>query len=390
MTAGNVALALSGGGSRAIAFHLGCLRALHKNGILQNVAAISSVSGGSVLAALYCHHPGDFDSFEAKVRKILAHGFLRPAWRIAFTTREGVAAIACFFPLVLERLAACLIRSIMRPIAPRLVDNISWLKEPLFNRSASRTTILRRVFSELFNGDTLPQLRADRPKLIILACELQHQSAFYFASDGVGSWRLGEADPQDIEIAQAVAASAAYPGLLPALDERMTFRRHGTVETKRVVLTDGGVYDNLGLAPLWPDRDPRISLHVENYERIIACRAGYGLKQGPPAIFWPSRMIAVLNCALSRAENVSINRLFDLQKSGKLKGVLLPYLGQADNNLAFPPDDLVTASEVAAYPTDFSPMPHNWITLLSQRGEQLVHSLLREHWSDLLDPDSDC
>ncbi|MEJ0061498.1 MAG: patatin-like phospholipase family protein [Terricaulis sp.] len=47
-------LALSGGGSRAIAFHLGCLRALNEIGILSRIDVISSVSGGSVLAGIYC------------------------------------------------------------------------------------------------------------------------------------------------------------------------------------------------------------------------------------------------------------------------------------------------------------------------------------------------
>ena len=48
----DIGLALSGGGSRAMAFHLGCLRALHDEGLLDQVATISAVSGGSVLAAL--------------------------------------------------------------------------------------------------------------------------------------------------------------------------------------------------------------------------------------------------------------------------------------------------------------------------------------------------
>lgn len=46
----SIALALSGGGARAMAFHLGCLRALHDLGILQRVSTITAVSGGSVLA----------------------------------------------------------------------------------------------------------------------------------------------------------------------------------------------------------------------------------------------------------------------------------------------------------------------------------------------------
>ena len=40
-----VGLALSGGGTRAMAFHLGCLRALDDLGILGKVEVVSGVSG---------------------------------------------------------------------------------------------------------------------------------------------------------------------------------------------------------------------------------------------------------------------------------------------------------------------------------------------------------
>jgi NTE family protein len=41
-----------------MAFHLGCLRALRSEGLLDEVSTISAVSGGSVVAALYCSYPG--------------------------------------------------------------------------------------------------------------------------------------------------------------------------------------------------------------------------------------------------------------------------------------------------------------------------------------------
>jgi len=45
-----IALCLSGGGYRAILFHLGALRRLNELNILSKVSTISSVSGGSILA----------------------------------------------------------------------------------------------------------------------------------------------------------------------------------------------------------------------------------------------------------------------------------------------------------------------------------------------------
>src|SRR5688572_11803468 len=86
----NIGLALSGGGSRAIAFHLGCLRAPYEAGLLDRVATISSIPGGSVVAALYCTTPGGFDAFEVQARGMLAQGLVRPSIQIALTTTDGL------------------------------------------------------------------------------------------------------------------------------------------------------------------------------------------------------------------------------------------------------------------------------------------------------------
>jgi NTE family protein len=77
------------------------------------------------LAALYCHHCGDFNSFENKVRGILAKGFIRPAVRVALTTREGVSVLVCVLPLAVERLAAFLVRLALRAIDPNTASEIT-------------------------------------------------------------------------------------------------------------------------------------------------------------------------------------------------------------------------------------------------------------------------
>ena len=287
-----IALALSGGGSRAMAFHLGCLRGLHQAGLLDQVSVISSVSGGSVLAALYCSEPGGFEDFERRVRETLTRGFVGPAIGVALTTLEGVKAVATFAVLGTDRLAAFVVRRGLKLTRLPLERNWRWLRESPLRRWASRTTILQRTFSRLFGGRTLPQLRSDRPRLIIVACELRAKAAFYFTAERLHCWRYGSADASQVEIAHAVAASASYPVALPALDECMTFTKDGAAAVKRVTLTDGGVYDNLGLAPFWPDRDAQISLDAGPFNRIIVCRAGYGLEIADPSTFMPSRLIA--------------------------------------------------------------------------------------------------
>jgi hypothetical protein len=90
-----VGLALSGGGSRAIAFHLGCLRALHDLGILPQVKVLSTVSGGSIIGGLYAATDAPFPEFERRVRETLARGLVLPAVRTAFLTAEGPKALLC-------------------------------------------------------------------------------------------------------------------------------------------------------------------------------------------------------------------------------------------------------------------------------------------------------
>lgn len=69
-----IGLALSGGGYRAAAYHIGALRALHKLGVLDKVDVISSVSGGSIIAASYALYDGDYESFEKKFSEKMRKG----------------------------------------------------------------------------------------------------------------------------------------------------------------------------------------------------------------------------------------------------------------------------------------------------------------------------
>ena len=95
-TSRSIGIALSGGGSRAMAFHLGCLRTLHRLGILERARVLSTVSGGSVIGAMYAAHEGSFDAFEHRIRSVLQAGFVKPALGTAFTTMEGLKAVCCF------------------------------------------------------------------------------------------------------------------------------------------------------------------------------------------------------------------------------------------------------------------------------------------------------
>ncbi len=316
---------------------------------------------------------------------------LGPSVRTAVTTLEGLRAALCCLLVGCVNIAVVLLGWIVwllslfaSPENRKQWQFESW-HSPL-RRFASRTTILRRTLDDrVFNGMQLRALRGRRPLLIISAAELRTGSAFYFSPEESGSWRFGKLARTDVTLAEAVTASAAYPLFLPAVDESLPFdRRDGSRVEERVVLTDGGVYDNLGLAPLWPGRDPSVSLNVQAVDTIICCRAGYGLRQDPPTQFLMGCLKSAFACVQDRAQNGAMNRLFDLKRAGVLRGFVLPYLGMDDSRLKFPPADLVTREEAYAYPTDFSAMKGEWVDKLSRRGEQLTRALVEEHAPELI------
>jgi NTE family protein len=381
-----IGLALSGGGSRAIAFHLGCLRALNHLGLLDRISVLSTVSGGSVIGAYFMAHQGDFSSFDARIREVLARGLAKPMVR-RLLSPLGIKITTAFITIGLLAMCAALFKllaTIAGLIAPsRLSNKFERLefRSPL-HRFASRTTLLEATLDDLlFEGASLSTLPA-QPHLVINATELRTGSAFRFGTLESGSWRWGRLHRNDISVAHAVAASAAYPLFLPAFDETLTFEKDGALRSSRVVLTDGGIYDNLGLGCLWPDRSPEISLNVIPVDTIICCSAGYGLRQDPPSQFIFARMLSVFSTTFERAQNAAIHRLHDTKRSGKIRAFVLPYLGQLDCELPNPPPNLVRREEAHAYPTNFNAMPTEWIDRLSLRGEQLTLCLARTYIAD--------
>ncbi len=219
-----LALCLSGGGFRATLFHLGVIRRLHEVGLLARVDTISSVSGGSIMAAFLAD-------------RALELG--------------GVAAIADF-----ERdLAAPLRRFTSRDLrtAPILRHLLwSWATPgPLARAMVER---FRRRLSQRRLAE-LPE----RPRFVLCATDVVFGVGWTFTRERVGDWQVGYAPtPQDLPLAFAVAASACFPpvfGPLPVDLPAESFRRGAYTGANRdrllagLALTDGGVYDNLGLEP---------------------------------------------------------------------------------------------------------------------------------------------
>jgi len=378
----NIGLALSGGGSRAIAFHLGCLRALDDLGLLSRLQVVSSVSGGSVLAAMYAYSGDEFAKFDARVSALLRRGLTRDIAR-AFLTPRALAKAAWYLTTAYS---AGIARAFFRLIPDSRTPGVFDANRPPPMRLYSRTEAFRDALATgLFGNLCMDDVARESLQTIINATELRTGSAFRFGSRESRCWRFGTIPKSDALVADAVASSAAYPLALPALDRVYNFEsRSGERKTERVLLTDGGVYENLGVSPLEPGRHPSIASNAYAPDYIVACDAGSGLLDADSfATRWPARMKRTFLATFRKVQDATRNRLHALAESGDISGFVLAYLGQQDRSLPWKPPALPSREAVYLYPTDFSPMDQNNIDRLALRGELLTRFLIAYYLPDL-------
>jgi NTE family protein len=232
-----IALALSGGGYRAMLFHTGALLRLNELGLLSELRRVSSVSGGSISAAY------------------LGANWKRLVWDKGVATNfraVHVDPILDFSRSTIDRICG----TVGFLTQGRLVSSVvAWFYD-----------------HALFHGATLQDLPANSegPLFVICAANLTTGSVWRFSRPYMADWRVGRVGNPKLRLALAVAASSAFPPLLSPMrlnltkyaleqwpernDEAVVPPRLPDYVRKRAVLTDGGAYDNHGIEPVddWP------------------------------------------------------------------------------------------------------------------------------------------
>jgi NTE family protein len=342
-----------------------------------------------VIGALYAYgHHTSFEDFDARVVSLLKQGL---QWRIVRT-----ALLSTHLPKILATLLingggsllTVLMRSIVRLMrwAPgRLHQQLSiWLSsvEDRLPIWGSLTTALEALLArELFGKMRMQDVRVAGLEVVINACDLRTGTAFRFGSKKSGGWRYGQVvNGGALPLAKAVAASAAFPALLPPLVETFDFERHGRTQRQTLTLSDGGVYDNLGLAVVEPNRDSNVSVNAYSPTHIISLNAGAGQFPIGSKTFWfTARLMRSFEAIYRKGQDAAYRRLHEYTSSGQLKGFALIYLGQNDASLPVQSPDLIPREAVREYPTDFASMSQRDIDLLAGRGEQLTRLLVSRY-----------
>ena len=221
-----IALCLSGGGYRAMLFHTGALWRLNELGYLRRLDRISSVSGGSITAACLGMNWNEL-AFDGNN---VAQGFQQ--WLVA--------------PI--------------RRLAGKTIDFGSVLGGILIPRKTVAEKVVAAYRKHLFGDATLQDLPDDPPRFVINATNVQTGSLWRFSKPYMADYRVGLVHDPQVDLATAVGASAAFPPMLSpvrlslpagAFGQEGRGPLHRSPFTTDVVLSDGGVYDNLGLQTAW-------------------------------------------------------------------------------------------------------------------------------------------
>lgn len=354
-----IGLALSGGGFRATAFGLGALRALHDRDLLKDIEVVSGISGGSLLTAMWAYGPNSFKEFDDTVTDLLRRGLHRELVLRAIGPKRAIANMA----------------SVAGTLLPGRYKR---------DRKSTRTEALADALSACdFGSKNMADVTHPRLRTIISATDLSTGNAVRFGSE-VSSCSPHGIISEHVSVADAVAASAAFPLLLPQLNRSYTFQlADGTEQPRTMLMTDGGVYDNLGLSPLLPGRSRKYTEHVYDLDYIIAVDAGVGRMVKNSPNFLPGRLARSFGIVHTRSQDGDRARVHELTRSGNLQGVIYSYLGMNDARLPVVVPDLVLRKHVAEYPTNFAPVPEEALRALTKRGEQLTRALISNYCPEL-------
>jgi NTE family protein len=282
-----IALCLSGGGYRAMLFHLGSLWRLNEFGYLKQLTRVSSVSGGSITA-----------------------GALGSKWSKLAFDGNGVAS-----NFVQEVVAP------VRTLAGKTIDEGSIIGG-IFTSGSIAEKIADAYRKHLFGNATLQDLPNDPPRFVINATSVQTGALFRFSKPFLADYRVGLQTNPTVELAVAVAASSAFPPVLSPLRLELdpsawapasghkSEDLHKDPYLSDVVLTDGGVYDNLGLETAW-----------KKYQTILVSNGGGKMAAEPdPKGDWARHALRVNEVIDNQVRSLRVRQVIRAYEAKERRG----------------------------------------------------------------------
>ena len=343
-------LCLSGGGYRAMVFHAGVLWRLNDAGWLPKLDRISSVSGGSITA-----------------------GVLALNWKnLSFS--NGVATN--FLEQVITPI---------RLIAGKTIDEKSVIGG-LFSSGTVSDKVAKSYDELLFHGATLQDM-PDKPRFVINATNVQTGALFRFSKPYMADYRIGQVKNPKVSLAAAVAASSAFPPILspatlelPAgqMEDLPGTDLHRAPYTTQLCLSDGGVYDNMGLETVW-----------KSHKTVLVSDAGKKIEgEEAPHHDWPRHVLRVLDLIDNQVRSLRKRQVIDAyiarQREGAYWGIRTDI---ADYGLPYTlPCPLESTMQLADTPTRLQAMEDALKERLINWGYAVCDAAMRAHVDKNLPP----
>ncbi|SMP48215.1 NTE family protein [Neorhodopirellula lusitana] len=361
-----IALAFSGGGVRATVFHLGVLARLARQNLLGNVKIVSSVSGGSLAAGLVFASGGyRWPGSEEYLREIV------PRCQSLLTKRNVQSTYVMKSLLLPWRLASG--------------------RASVLGDAMERDWGIRGSLADL----------PIEPRWIINATCYQTGKNWRFQRDLMGDYQTKYITDPDFRLSQALAASAAVPGLIGPLLLRSRHYRWSEYKNddwqsispkyKRLHLWDGGVYDNLGVESLFK---PGEGLR-DGTDFLIVCDASRALSSEARQSRWrPGYLKAsmrLVDVATDQVRSLRARMLMEYFKQNPGTGAYLR-LGRSTKKAYSRQPSLgkpeLTDREVrfvSQMETTLRRLSHHEFSLLFRHGYEVADATLSTYAKDALD-----
>ena len=246
-----IGIALSGGGIRAIVYHLGILKWLAESGFLESITYISSVSGGSLCVGLiYAHNDKKWPSSQQYLEQVLPR-----IEEVIMDSDIQISSLLRMFPFWMHR----------------------------------KVNLLAKVIGKKWGVSGTMSDLGEIPVWCANCTTYETGKRFGISQNRMGDIVVGYAEGHELPISDAMAASAGFPILIGpyALRRDKYCWNASGFEPKTLAfntrlpdgrnfhLWDGGVFDNLGLEAFFHISDSPSGGHLSkgiNY--IIVSNAG--------------------------------------------------------------------------------------------------------------------
>jgi NTE family protein len=344
-----VALCLSGGGYRAMLFHVGCLWRINQAAMLGKLDCISSVSGGSITAATLAARWGDL-AFDQGVARGFEMALVEPVRELSRHTID----------------IGSIVGGILNPFST-IADSIA---------GAYR--------KYLFGGKTLQDL-PDVPRFVIDATNVQSGALWRFTKEYMGDYRVGRVMLPTTELAIAVGASSAFPPFLSPVHLEVA---PGEMQpdpgsdlsrppfTTQAILSDGGVYDNLGLEPAF-----------KRYQTVFVSDGGAKLApEEQPASDWVRHSRRVIDLVDNQVRSLRKRTLIEAYRNQIRQGA---YWGIVTDITRYPISDALLCPheatlQLAEVPTRLAATDEVLQERLINWGYAVCDAALRSHYPPVL------